>query len=596
LNLHNYLKWRSVSYKLFILFFVSMSLSIMAVGYLSYNKANSIIRDKVSQIALQTVQQTNKRLTLMLEEYAGRSQLVFAEKKIQKGILGDFQDSYEQSSNMKQIWTFLSNMVNVKNDTLNIYIYGEGHASYWYRNTVNPFAELPPAGDEERSQAWYKDIRAADGKIVWYGIGPSFIHPPADGDPEPEEVFSLGRAIKNLDGNGEIIGVLVMEFDPQSIRELLSEVDFHADGRTMIVDQDNRVIADSDGSHTMQPSGLALPPGPSGILTHEVDGVPMMAVYDETSGSRWKLVGMAPIEQLEGDSGAIGVYTSLLVIGFMLISILLALFVARQMHRPVSILLRSMRKASEGDFDVQIAVTRQDEFGALFSSFNVMVARIKQLIDELYVQKLIRTEIQLKMMGSQINAHFLYNTLDSIHWISRIYKVDEISKMIFGLSRYLRLSLSEGKEFVTVKECVDLLDSYLSIQQIRYEDKFTVEMKVDPAILHYRVLKFIFQPLVENAIYHGLEGKRERGRLEIAWSRQDDLLLFEVADDGIGIAPDKMAELQGALQSEDAHGGHNFALKNINSQIKLAYGKEYGLRIDSEPGAGTQVAMKIPLR
>jgi len=568
----------------------------MAVGYLSYHKANSIIRDKVSQIALQTVQQTNKRLELMLDEYASRSQLVFGEKKIQMGILGDFQDSYERSSNMKQIWTFLSNMVNVKNDTLNIYIFGEGQASYWYRNTVNPFAELPPASMEERSQEWYQDIRAADGKIVWYGVGPSLVLRPVPDETDREDVFTLGRAIKNLDGNGEIIGVLVMEFDPQSIRQLLSEVDFHAQGRTMIVDRDNRVIADSDGSLTMQPSGLDLPDAASGILTHELDGTQMMAVFDETPGSMWKLVGMASLEELEGDAGAIGLYTFSLVVGFMLVSFLLAFLVARQMNRPVSILLRSMRKASEGDFDVQIAAKRQDEFGVLFTSFNVMVARIKQLIDELYVQKLFRTEMQLKMMGSQINAHFLYNTLDSIHWISRVYKVDEISKMIFGLSRYLRLSLSEGKEFVTVKECVDLLDSYLSIQQIRYEDKFTVHMDVDPAILHFRVLKFIFQPLVENAIYHGLESKRERGRLDISWSRQEELLLFEVTDDGIGIAPEKMTELEEALKNEEVLGDHHFALKNINSQIKLAYGKEYGLRIESEPGAGTKVTMKIPLR
>nr|WP_239566072.1 sensor histidine kinase [Paenibacillus sacheonensis] len=573
-----------------------MSVSITAVGYLSYTKANGIIRDNVSQIALQTVTQTNKRLELMLDEYASRSDLIFGDKKIQKGMLGEFQDSYDQTSTMQQIWSFLSNMVNAKNDTLNIFILGEKHTSYRYRNTINPFAELPPASREQQEQDWYKAIKAADGKIVWYGIRPSLLPTSYAGQSTEEPVFCIGRAIKDLDGKGSIIGVLVMEFDPASIRQLLSEVDFHAGGSLMIVDSGNRVVADSDGSRIMAPSGIELPVSQSGTLYNELQGEKMITVFDESAVNDWKLVGMAPLKKLEGDSSQIGVYTLLLVAGFTLISIVLALVAARQMHRPVITLLRSMRKASDGDFDARITTARRDEFGALFSTFNVMVARIKQLIDELYIQKLIKTEMQLKMMGSQINAHFLYNTLDSIHWISRIYKVDEISTMIFGLSRYLRLSLNEGKEFVTVKECVDLLESYLSIQQIRYEDKFTVRMSTDPELLERRALKFVFQPLVENAIYHGLESKLDEGRLDINWHSRDGLLIFEVKDDGVGIPADKLAELHEMLGSEELQVERNFALKNINSQIKLTYGKEYGLYIESEVGAGTTVRLTIPLR
>ncbi|KIL40576.1 hypothetical protein SD70_12565 [Gordoniibacillus kamchatkensis] len=592
MNLHAHLKWRSVGYKLFVLYFVSISISIMIMGYLSYNKANDIIRSKVSQVALQTVQQADRRLDLLMNEYANRSLLVFGYKEIQKGILGEYRESYEQTYNNQQISKFLSNLVNVKNDTLNIYIFGEGSSSYRYNS--NGFAELPPASKDDQEQEWYKQIIAANGQVVWYGIRPPF--PTKFNTTGDKPVFCLGRAIKNLDSKNEIIGVLLMEFDPEPIQTFLSEVNIHTNSSTLIVDRNNTVVADAAGSGLMQPSGLKLPAEAHGVITSMLNGKETMAVYASTEMTDWKLVGMAPIKDLIRDSSEIEYYTLYLVIGFTVVAIVFALIVAKQMHRPVSTLLRSMRRARDGDFDVQIAEARSDEFGMLYHSFNMMVTRIKSLIDEVYIQKLLKKETQLKMMASQINAHFLYNTLDSIHWISRIYKVDEISTMIFGLSKYLRISLSEGKDFVTVAECVELLESYLSIQKVRYQDKFTVNMTVEPEILHFQVLKFVFQPLVENAIYHGLENKRGEGRLDIRFRSDGHILHFEVEDDGVGIEPGKLAELVEVLGSDEAAGEHHFALKNIQTQIKLAYGKEYGLRIDSKPEAGTKVTLTIPLR
>ncbi|MBP1964519.1 cache domain-containing sensor histidine kinase [Paenibacillus aceris] len=591
MKLLTHLKWRSVGYKLFILFFSSMSISIMLMGYLSYHKANDIISSKVSQVAWQTVQQANRRLELIMNEYDNRSLLIFGNKEIQKGILGEYRDSYDQSYNNQQIGKFLSNLVNVKNDTLNIYILGERSASYRFTN--NGFTELPMISKVEAEQDWYKQIKAANGQVVWYGIRSPLVQS-LDQDNKP--VFVLGRSLKNFDNLDQTLGVLIMEFNPELIQQFLSEVDFQAQGTTYIVNQNDTVVADSNNSLTMRPAGLNLPPASSGYLTEKVDGKEVMLVYDQLKITDWKLVGMAPIQNLVSDSRKIAYYTVYLVIGFSVVAIALAFLVAKQMHKPVRMLLWSMRRAREGDFEVQITNERSDEFGMLYHSFNTMVTRIKDLIDEVYIQKLLKKETQLKMMASQINAHFLYNTLDSIHWISRIYKVDEISTMIFGLSKYLRISLSEGNDFVTVKESAELLESYISIQKVRYQDKFTVNMNIDPALLNFKVLKFVFQPLVENAIYHGLENKRGKGKLDISWKMEGQILIFEVEDDGIGISANKMAELTTMMDSDEWEGEHNFALRNIHSQIQLTYGKEYGLSIESTLGVGTKVTLVLPLR
>lgn len=591
MRLHAYLKWRSIGYKLFILFFASMSLSIMMMGYLSYHKANEIISSKVSQVAWQTIQQANRRLELIMNEYDNRTLLIFGNKEIQRGIIGDYRDSYDQSYNNQQIGKFLSNLVNVKNDTQNIYILGERSASYRFTN--NGFAELPMISTKEAEQDWYKQIKEANGQVVWFGIRAPFIQS-LSGDNKP--VFIMGRSLKNFDNLNQTLGVLIMEINPELIQQFLSEVDFQAQGTTYIVDPNDTVMADSNGALIMRPSGLKLPAGSTGYLKDQVDDKEAMIVYDELKINQWKLVGMAPIQNLISDSRNIAYYTVYLVIGFSVVAIGLAFLVAKEMHKPVRMLLLSMRRAREGDFDIQITNERSDEFGMLYHSFNIMVTRIKDLIDEVYIQKLLKKETQLKMMASQINAHFLYNTLDSIHWISRIHKVDEISTMIFGLSKYLRISLSEGNDFVTVRESAELLESYLAIQKVRYQDKFTVNMNMDSQLMNYKVLKFVFQPLVENAIYHGLENKRGSGCLEIRWKMEGQLLIFEVEDDGIGIKADKMKELSAMMASDEWEGEHNFALRNIHSQIQLTYGKEYGLSIESTWGAGTKVTLILPLR
>lgn len=588
-------KWRFVGFKMFIVYFVSMTISVMVMGYLSYNKANEIIQANVGRVALQTVQQANKRLEMIMEEYENRSNFIFGYKELQKGILGEFKDNYERIQNTAQITNFLSNFANSKNDTANVFVFGELAASYNYSLKNSPtFSVRAPIDKMKQEQDWYKKIKDADGRTVWFGIRPSFIHENQSSE-EDKPVFCYGRALKDIWGNGKIIGVLLIEIDPTEIQQILSEIDFKAHGASIIVDRDHIIVGDSDGRSIMSPFDLELTTETSGIKNEVVDGKEMVVVYDQMAINDWKLVGMAPAQQLVRDSREIRVYTFFLAIGFTVVAVILAWIIARQVHHPVQILLRSMRKAKEGDFDIQIANHRKDEFGILFDNFNLMVSRIKSLINELYIQRLLKKESQLKMLASQINAHFIYNTLDSIHWISRIHKVHDISTMIFGLSNYLRISLSDGRDMVTVREAVSLVESYLSVQKVRYQDKFEVNMQIDSELLDYQVLKFVFQPLVENAIFHGIENKKGKGRLDVRWSLKDDLLFFEVIDDGVGISPEKLKQIKEALESNDFTREDYFALKNINSQIKLAYGEQYGLDLESGLAAGTKVTLILPL-
>ncbi|WP_308635833.1 sensor histidine kinase [Paenibacillus silvisoli] len=583
------LKLPTVGVKVFVFFVASMLIIIAVMGYLFYDKSAEMMEDKIGGMALQNVQQMSKRIDILLEGYEDRSLLVVGNQEIQEQLVGRFRNETERIQNNNANTAFLSNLVNSRNDINDIYLLGEKGHSYHYSPKTS-FPAYNAYANEFQDASWYKRIREADGEVVYFGIRPSLIR---SGDPSP--VFSFGRAEKDFSARGEIVGVLVYEIDPTEIVEILAEIDYNGSGMNVIVDDQGEIVGDKDGLRLAAELGVPLGEAHQGIFSTPMDGEQMLVVYNRLETNDWTLVGMLLGADLMKDAGSLRWYILSLGLAFSFIGILLAIFVASTVHRPLQKMIRAMRKAQNGDFDARIEDKREDEFGYLFVHFNQMVARIKELINELYVQKLLEQGLQLKMLGSQINAHFLYNTLDSIHWIARIHKVDDISTMIFGLSKYLRISLNEGRDEVSVSEVVQLLDSYIMIQKVRYRDKFSLHLHVDKSLEEYKVLKYIFQPLVENAIYHGLEKKSGKGRLDVAFIHDNGCLKFVVTDDGAGIASDKLSELQLILSGKRSEEGQHFALRNIHAQIHIAYGVQYGIQLQSSYGSGTEVTMTIPL-
>ncbi|SFI38245.1 two-component system, sensor histidine kinase YesM [Paenibacillus sp. UNC496MF] len=582
-------KWTSVGHRLFLLCFVGISVSIAIMGYYFYDRSTRIIQDKVGYITQQTIQQSGERLDLIMEEYSTRSFYLLGSKKLQQGIKDDFTDNYDREETNKEIGEFIANLLNSKNDLVNLYIFGEYANSYKYSTG---YLSMPGTTQAVRSAQWYKEVVAGQGKVVWFGMRPSLVPKPWGDDRWQGPVFCFGRAIKDLNNLNRIIGVMLIEIDPATI---LSQINLGEVGSSMIVDGRGRIVGGQRPDQLLETIPFRLPTQTSSIGSRTIDNERMMVTHTQLMNG-WNLVGLVPARKLVQESRVLGWFTLYLAAGFMAVALGYALFAAWQMNKPVQRLLKGMQEARNGNFEIQIHADRKDEFGLLSRGFNTMIARIKELIDELYVQRLLQQELQLKMFASQINAHFLYNTLDSIHWISKLYKVKEIDTMIYSLSSYFRISLSEGREFVKVGEVMALLEHYFEIQQIRFGDRISLAMSADPELLDCMVLKFAFQPIVENAIFHGIEKKKGSGKLTVEWKRGEDGLLFRVTDDGVGMRSDKLYEIRQVLQdSESIRAGSNFAMKNIHSLLKLTYGPSYGLEIDSAWGTGTRVTMRLPI-
>jgi two-component system sensor histidine kinase YesM len=255
---------------------------------------------------------------------------------------------------------------------------------------------------------------------------------------------------------------------------------------------------------------------------------------------------------------------------------------------------------------LQALVTRDNsnEIAELGMSFNIMIGKIKELLDSKIKEQENLKKAEFRTLQAQINPHFLYNTLDTIIWMAEAKKNDQVIEIVRALSNFFRISLSKGKDWITIREEIERTRSYLTIQKMRYRDILDYKIEVDPTVLDGTILKLILQPLVENAIYHGIKNKRGGGMVTVRAYRKDNKVFLEVEDDGIGFTRYKLDKVQHRFNGDTDElkveeldvEEQGFGLENVNQRIKLYYGKEYGLSIESQYQVGTQVTLAIPLK
>ena len=263
---------------------------------------------------------------------------------------------------------------------------------------------------------------------------------------------------------------------------------------------------------------------------------------------------------------------------------------------PISRLCEVTRQAGKGDFAARAPEGGNDELAVLNQGFNQMVERIGNLVEDIRVEQLNLRATELKLLQAQINPHFLYNTLDTIIWLAEAGQKEQVVMMVSTLSDFFRTTLSKGRDYITVKEEATHIRSYLTIQQFRYRDILEYEMDIPEELEEYQILKLTLQPLVENALYHGIKNKRGLGHILVSGKKQGEHLVFTVRDNGKGMDPERLAYVQrlisGELKDEDAPSG--FGLFNVNQRLQLNYGPEYGLLLASEEGEWTELNVIIP--
>jgi two-component system sensor histidine kinase YesM len=307
------------------------------------------------------------------------------------------------------------------------------------------------------------------------------------------------------------------------------------------------------------------------------------------------LLAEVPVETILQNNKYIVLMTTLMLACSIILCCVLTVFSTRKVSKPIKEIVRTMEKVEKGEINARVEIPEgdDDEIAYMARRFNEMVENLNDLFHK-NMEKQDRLRLaEIKSLQAQINPHFLYNTLDSIKWLAKLNGVDEISVIVSKLGTLLKNSINSDGDLVTVGESMYLIDSYLSIQKIRFDNKFDVILDIDESIMKCLVPKLVIQPIVENAIVHGIENKIGRSVVRITGKRENDHIAFEVEDDGVGISEGELERLRDSVELESTK--ESIGLSNIHNRIKLYYGEKYGLEIYSKKGKGTRVRVTMPL-
>ena len=306
------------------------------------------------------------------------------------------------------------------------------------------------------------------------------------------------------------------------------------------------------------------------------------------------LVLQQPKPMTEGTAELMYLVAGLSLLLCLGLCVLASMHFSRQLFEPIRALNSAMREVEEGNLNVQLDNRRIDEMGQLSGRFNRMAQRLRQNLKDSLRQQRELNEAQIRMMQAQLNPHFLYNTLDSVIWMTEAGRYDEAIQMVTSLARLFRISISRGSSIITLADELEHARHYMNIQQIRYKNRFTTEITAEPGTEGLYTLKLIVQPILENAIYHGMSAAEDEGVISVRAYRRGDDLFIDVEDNGLGMRPEVAEQLLEEHRPAINTKGSGIGVRNVHQRIQLTFGRQYGLTIQSEPDEGTLVRIHLP--
>lgn len=450
--------------------------------------------------------------------------------------------------------------------------------------------ELRQAPQKVREEEWFTQALSWGGTVTYFSK-PHVQHLFKN---QYAYVITLARGVYYQKDNRMARGVVMMDIDYSSLSSLIEGISLGESGYIYVLDRRGELIA--------HPKLQLIY---SGLYTEELEAVNRFWVgqgRDQAQGrervlisaslnqTRWRMVGVAYIDEILAMQSAFMRTLTIVIVCAAFLSFAVASVMAYWITRPIRRLESTMRSVEAGDLNVSLAETGFREMRAVASAFNLMLKRIRALMDQILQEQEKKRLYELNALQAQINPHFLYNTLDSIIWMEERGRSREAITMVSALAKLFRISISKGRSVITVREELEHVRNYLIIQKMRFKDKFTYEITAQEEALGERTVKLIVQPLVENAINHAIdETQPEALNIHIDAGVTREELIFTVADDGIGMPPEVLESLLTAPAGKSGIG-----VKNVHERIQLTYGDRYGLTVHSVEDEGTTVTIRLP--
>ncbi|SDO32714.1 cache domain-containing sensor histidine kinase [Halobacillus aidingensis] len=395
------------------------------------------------------------------------------------------------------------------------------------------------------------------------------------------------RSKENLSLNN--IGTLIISIDMDTFVE--ETLNFSPDNKEMVITSNHEIFYQSDTSN-WEMKDFAVEGNGSGYMTTPIDGKEYLLTYAHSGFSQLTYHHLLPYGDVKKQTTAIKIIMIICFVLMLSLTILLSQRAAKNISKPLEALSSQMKRVEEGDFSESLKNKyHNDEVGELHDNFQLMLNRINELIKENYTKQLMIQETEYKALQAQINPHFLYNTLDSINWLAKMQKQEKISVMADALGNMMRNIISKKDPMITIKEELDIVRNYITIQKYRYDHRLNFTLSNLEDYEMGEIPKLSIQPIVENAIQHGLEEMIDECRIHLDISETEGNLEIKVSDNGPGI---EKSLLDGIYQGDVRSKSSGIGLNNIHERIKMMFGEEYGITIESEVGRGTTVRIRLP--
>lgn len=591
-----------IRYKLIIMFLLISILPSIGLGLLIDYTVERIIGRQVNENTIQLIGKVNRSLEFYVSNMQNMTYLIAFDPGIKRFLEQQATDEYAMRKFLQGYTTLYSEIAGI----MVVNAKGEYISNELYARSEKPLTE----------ESWYQ--AAATDKGIFKIVGkPSGRNITSHASYTEDEVISVARAILNPDTQ-QVEGVVLIDLKLRVIAEAVKDVRLGKTGYLLVIDK--------DGSHIYSPTKPIIRDIPKewalegnvGSFAKTVQGEELQFIYRKSTFTDWTTVGVFSTKESALEVQEIRFYVISFVFFLSLLSIAAAIYLAYSMSRPINQLMSFMQKAESGDMTIRYWGEREDEVGQLGRSFNTMLAQVNRLLLLTELQGKQKREAELRSLQAHIKPHFLYNTLDTIHWMARKKGAEDVAEVVQSLSRLFRIGLSKGNDIIPLADEIEHIQSYLTIQKTRYKDKLNYTLDVEDDVQSLYVLKLLLQPIVENAIYHGIKERRGPGHITITAKSEEGALLLSITDDGKGMSQAKLASLRQALAGsvisevdgldtaamtaetmETREGkelqGQGYGIQNVQARIRLTFGERYGLVIDSEEGVGTTVTIVHPI-
>ena len=575
-------KFHSIQNTIFVLTASLVLFAVITVTVISLNYTRSSIFENTVTYNRQLIGQVNADIDSYISYMENISSMLAENLDVKKYLFGEGEEADEAGV---QLLSQFSTVLSSREDIYNLGILQKNGKALLNegKSRLNTYVDM-------EKQEWYR--RAVENRDSFY-LSSAHVQHMIQG--ERPWVITLSRYIPDpMNKEG---GVLFVDLNYSAIRKLCDDSSVGKKGYIFILDEDGNIVYHPQQQqlyNELQTEYI------DEVMNCQTDVLNMgdgdsarLYTISRSDITGWTVVSCSYISELLKKSEEAQIIYMLMAVVLVAIALLISSFMAKSITQPILKLQSSMALIQEGDFRAgNVEVESRNEIGSLTETFNVMTLRIQELMEQIINEQKAKRKSEMKALQSQINPHFLYNTLDSIIWMAESGKNEEVVLMTASLARLLRQNISNEEEEISIFEEVEYCRNYLTIQKMRYKDKLEFRIDVAPEITSCQIIKLVLQPLIENAIYHGLKYKESKGLLELIGYAAGEDIIFEIRDNGVGMDEETLNHI--FERHTVNYRSNGVGVYNVERRIKLTYGQEYGITYKSRSGEGTVARVCIP--